>query len=131
LDKAVLSICAARICRLVLAEAVHLEVQEALARIAARLSARDGADLMEVYRQFPRSSDPERHPLPAPEVVRINRHLIRHQADVAVLVSALEARPDWVLTNNTKRFTREVERKTRLRIGTPAEFFGSLIDSSQ
>lgn len=123
LDKALLSICAARISRLVLAEAVHLEVEQNLKRIGARLSSKDATDLIEVYRQFLELSDPEMVPFPDAESERKSRHLIRHQADVAVLLSAVSSRPAWLLTNNTKHFTQQVAHRSGLRIGIPAEFF--------
>jgi hypothetical protein len=45
---------------------------------------------------------------------------------VPVLLSAMGGKPDWVLTHNTKHFTKEVARKTGLRIATPAHFFRTL-----
>jgi hypothetical protein len=42
------------------------------------------------------------------------------------LLSAMASNPDWVLTHNTKHFTKTVARRTSLRIGTPAEFFREL-----
>jgi hypothetical protein len=50
------------------------------------------------------------------------RSLIRHAADVPVLVSAIQAAPDWLITNNTEHFTPEVAAKTSLRIATPQQF---------
>ena len=47
LDKAVLSVCAAGICRLVLAEAVRQEVEENLLLHAERLSSIDADELIE------------------------------------------------------------------------------------
>jgi hypothetical protein len=35
-------------------------------------------------------------------------------------------KPDWLLTHNTKHFTKVVAQKTSLRIATPAEFFRAL-----
>ncbi len=49
--------------------------------------------------------------------------MIRHAADVPVLVSAINSKPDWLLTHNTKPFSPAVARRTGLRIGTPADFF--------
>ena len=34
------------------------------------------------------------------------RRLIRRASDVPVLLSAMAAKPDWLLTHNTKRFSR-------------------------
>jgi len=49
--------------------------------------------------------------------------LIRHAADVPVLLSALDCRPDWLLTHNTKHFSELVAKRTGLRISTPSGFF--------
>jgi hypothetical protein len=49
--------------------------------------------------------------------------LFRHEADVPVLLSAMAARPDWVLTHNVKHFTAAVARRSGLRIAAPVEFF--------
>ena len=101
LDKAVLSLCAARICRLVLAEAVRDEVEENLLLSAGRLRADEAEELIENYRRLIELTKPESIPYPDADIVRANRHLIRHQADVPVLLSAMAARPDWVLSHNT------------------------------
>jgi len=126
LDKAVLSLCAARICRLVLAEAVRAEVERNLALHATRLALADPARPIEAYRRFILLSDPEVVPFPSVEAVRANRHLIRHEPDLPVLLSAMAASPDWVLTNNTEHFSPAVAQRTGLRIATPAEFFRTL-----
>src|SRR5262245_7739451 len=44
-------------------------------------------------------------------------------ADVPVLLSAMQSKPDWMLTHNTKRFTPQVAKRAGLQIGTPADFF--------
>lgn len=126
LDKAVLSLCAARICRLVLAEAVREEVEENLLLHAGKLSAQEADNLIENYRGLIRLTKPEMIAYPEVDAVRSNRHLIRHEPDVPVLLSAMAARPDWLLTHNTKHFTPSVARSTGLRIATPVEFFKTL-----
>jgi len=126
LDKAVLSLCSARICRLVLAEAVRVEVERNLALHAGRLALKDAEQPIKAYQRFIQLSDPELIPFPALEDVRSNRHLIRHLPDIPVLLSAMAARPDWLLTNNTEHFTPSVAQRTGLRVATPAEFFRAL-----
>ena len=125
LDKAVLSICAARVCKLVLAEVVRDEVEDNLVVHAARLSS-EADDLIEDYRRLIKLTNPQLVPYPNEQSVHSNRHLIRHAADVPVLLSAIASRPDWLLTHNTKHFTRAVAQRTGLRIATPAEFFTTL-----
>jgi hypothetical protein len=61
-------------------------------------------------------------PPPEADVAR-SRSLIRHAADVPVLLSAIRSRPDWLLTHNQRHFTPAVARRTKLRIATPGEFF--------
>jgi predicted nucleic acid-binding protein len=126
LDKAVLSICAAKICRLVLAEAVREEVEENLLLYAGRLSAEEGEELLENYRGLIRLTKPEVIQYPQADLILSSRRLIRHEPDVPVLLSAMAAKPDWLLTHNTKHFTQTVARNTGLRIATPVEFFKTL-----
>jgi len=129
LDKAVLSLCAARICRLVLAEAVREEVEE---NLLIRLRAPDSPEAARVLDDYARLialMKPEIVPYPSVTDVSASRHLIRHAADVPVLLSAVASRPDWVLTHNTKHFTQAVARRTGLRIATPVEFFQALSKS--
>jgi predicted nucleic acid-binding protein len=126
LDKTVLSLCAAKVCRLVLAEAVRDEVEENLLLHAERLPSLDAEQLIEDYRHLIRLTAPEMVSYPHKSLVRSSRHLIRHEADVPVLLSAMASKPDWLLTHNTKHFTRAVAQRTGLRIATPAEFFREL-----
>jgi hypothetical protein len=129
LDKAVLSLCAARICRLVLAEAVREEVEE---NLLLRLGGMESGDVNRVLDSYVHLIDlmkPEMVPFPGEAEVVAGRHLIRHAADVPVLLSAIASRPDWFITHNTKHFTPAVRRRTGLRIATPVEFFRALSDS--
>lgn len=127
LDKAVLSLCAARLCRLVLAEVVRDEVEENLLLHATKRLDRAAADiLVENYRSLIGLMRPEIVKYPAASLVKQNRHLIRHQADVPVLLSAIAGQPDWLLTHNRKHFTPAVAKRCGLRIATPAEFFRTL-----
>jgi len=126
LDKATLSLCAAKVCKLVLAEAVRDEVEENLLAHAQRLPARDAGRLLEDYHRLLKLIDPEVVPYPKIDLVRSSRHLIRHAADVPVLLSAMASKPDWLLTHNTRHFTKSVAQRTLLRIATPAEFFRAL-----
>jgi len=126
LDKATLSLCAAKVCKLVLAEVVRDEVEESLLLHAERLPSLDACQLIEDYRRLIKLTSPEMVPYPENQLVRANRHLIRHEADVPVLLSAMASKPDWLLTHNTKHFTKAVAQRTSLRIATPAQFFRAL-----
>jgi predicted nucleic acid-binding protein len=126
LDKAVLSLCAARVCKLVLADVVREEVQENLSLHTERLSSLAGEDLIAHYHRLINLTDPESVPYPQASLVHASRHLIRHASDVPVLLSAMASKPDWLLTHNTKHFTPAVAERTSLRIATPADFFKTL-----
>lgn len=126
LDKAALSLCASRLCRLVLAEVVRDEVEENLLLRAERLPKHDAKELLEAYRRLVELTDAETVPWPDEALVRSSRHLIRHEADVPVLLSAMASKPDWLLTHNTKHFTQAVAKRTGLRVATPAQFFRTL-----
>lgn len=128
LDKAILSMCASRIFRLVLAEYVRLEVETNLLNFSNRIPAVQLDQVLEDYGRFLKLAKPEIIPLPEASRVTESRHLIRHAADVPVLLSAMDAKPNWLLTRNTDHFTPEVAAKTGLTIGTPADFFRQLAD---
>ena len=129
LDKAVLSLCAARICRLVLAEAVRDEVEENLLIRLSGLETAEANRVLDDYARLIALMKPEVVPYPGQDEVKAARHLIRHAADVPVLLSAIASRPDWFLTHNTKHFTPAVARRTGLRFATPVEFFHELSQS--
>ena len=93
LDKAALSLCAARLCRLVLAEVVRDEVEENLLLHAERLSALDADELIDHYRRLIKLTGPEIVPYPATGLVESSRHLIRHAADVPVFSRRWPASP--------------------------------------
>lgn len=126
LDKAVLSLCAAKIARFVLAEAVRDEVEENLNLHTQALSSAEAHRVIESYHRLINLTDPELIPYPESAAVHANRTLIRHEADVPVLLSAIAAQPDWLLTHNTKHFSEAVARRTGLRIATPNRFFRTL-----
>lgn len=126
LDKAVLSLCAARVCSLVLAEIVREEVEENLLVHAQTLRSSESTELITDYSRLIELIEPELVPRPSRGLVDTSVHLIRHVADVPVLLSAMESRPDWLLTHNTKHFNRAVATRTRLRIATPVQFFKAL-----
>ena len=118
--------CAGRLCKLVLAEVVRDEVEENLLIQAKRHPALETDELIEEYSWLVKLANPEMVPFPADTLVRSSRHLIRHAADVPILLSAMASKPDWLLTHNTKHFTQAVAKRAGLRITTPAEFFRTL-----
>jgi hypothetical protein len=110
----------------VLAEVVRDEVDDNLLLQAERLPSLDADQLLDDYRRLIKLTDPELVPYPHQDLVNSRRHLIRHAADVPVLLSAMAAKPDWLLTHNTRHFTHAVAGRTSLRIATPTEFFRAL-----
>lgn len=126
LDKAVLSLCAGRICRMVLAEVARQEVETNLLLRATAFGKAEARQVVDDYIKLVKLARPEIVPLPAAAEVSRSRALIRHEADVPVLLSAMLGKPDWFLTHNRQHFTRTVARRTGLRIATPAEFFLTL-----
>jgi predicted nucleic acid-binding protein len=128
LDKAVLSLCVARICQLVLAEYVREEVEDNLLRRAASFPPKEANQILADYAKLIKLAKPEIIPLPAAADVARSRHLIRHAADVPVLLSAIAAQPDWLLTHNIDHFTPAVAARTGLRIATPGRFFVTLAE---
>lgn len=123
---AVVTMCAARVFRLILTEAVRDEVEANLLLHAASLPPTEGDRLLTDYHRLLELAWPEMIPYPDKKTVLAARGLIAHAADVPVLVSAQAAKPDWVLTNNRKHFTAEVAKRTGLRIAGPADFLRCL-----
>jgi PIN domain len=126
LDKAILSMCASRIFRLVLPEYVRREVETNLLSFSNRIPSIQLDQVLDDYERFLKLAKPELIPLPDASRVAESRHLIRHAANVPVLLSAMDAKPNWLLTRNTDHFTPEVAARTGLNIGTPADFFRQL-----
>jgi hypothetical protein len=105
LDKAILSLCAARICWMVLAEIVREEVEENLLLHAASLDSQDADQILNDYTNLIKLARSIVVPLPDASEVCESRQLIRHASDVPVLLSAIGSQPDWLLTHNTTHFT--------------------------
>ncbi|HLG15872.1 MAG TPA: hypothetical protein VJH03_15405 [Blastocatellia bacterium] len=82
--------------------------------------------MIDDYSRLLKLARPEIIPLPLEQEVASSRQLIRHAADVPVLVSAIQAQPDWLLTHNTDHFTPVLAKRIGLRIATPAGFFRAL-----
>ncbi len=129
LSKSILALCAARTCKMVLAEWVRIEVERNILKKVGGLSESDVEQLIDDYVGFVKLARPILVPIAEERRVVANRSLIRHFADVPVLLAAIDSSPDWIITKNREHFTNEVAKKVGIRIATPAEFFGDLIDS--
>lgn len=129
LSKAILALCAAKTCKMVLAEWVKIEVERNILKKLAVLSEKDVELLIEDYHGFLRLARPLKVPLPDEERVIKNRSLIRHFADVPVVLAAIDARADWIVTRNREHFTDDVADKIGIRIASPTEFFTEMVES--
>jgi predicted nucleic acid-binding protein len=107
--------------RLVLSPYVEAEVERALLNRLARDPA-DGARLIDDYGLALTLLAPERVDRISREELAAHRTFIRHIHDVPVLVTAMKAQPDWLVTSNVAHFTPDVAARTGLRIVTPHDF---------
>lgn len=124
-SRAVLVLSRRRVFKIILAKYVQGEVEENLLELLAA-DARLGNEIINVYATLLRLLDPEYVSLPSKQEVERHRHLIRHQADVPVLISAIKAAPDWFLTTNTRHFNKQVAQRTQLKISTPQDFVSDI-----
>jgi predicted nucleic acid-binding protein len=124
-SRAVLILSRRRVFKIVLAKYVQGEIEDNLLELLAS-DSRLANDTINAYSTLLRLLSPEFIPLPNKQEVDRHRHLIRHQTDVPVLVSAFKAAPDWFLTTNTRHFTKQVALHTQLKILTPQEFITSI-----
>lgn len=129
LSKSVLALCAAKTCRMVLSEWVRIEVERNILKKTNVLPEEDAEQLIEDYEGFIKLARPIKIPLVEESRVIDNRSLIRHFADVPVVLAAIDAQVDWLITRNREHFTDEVSRKIGIRIASPGEFFSAMIES--
>ncbi len=129
LSKAVLALCASGTCKIILSEWVRIEVERNIFKKLDILGEEATEQLIEDYEGFLKLSRPIKVPLAAEERIIKNRSLIRHFADIPVVLAATDARADWIITKNRDHFTNEVADKIKIRIASPREFFAEMIDS--
>jgi predicted nucleic acid-binding protein len=130
LDKAIISLCAARVCKLVLSQPVRDEVEQNLRIQTSGLEQNEAERLIDEYSKVLRLTRPESVPYPDQRDIVAGRYMIRHLADVPVLLSAIASKPDWLLTHNTEHFSLQVSQATGLRIARPKDFFLALTEAS-
>jgi predicted nucleic acid-binding protein len=127
LSKSILALCAAKTCRMVLSEWVRIEVERNILKKIGLVSEADAEELIDDYVAFLKLARPVTVPLAEESRVIANRSLIRHFADVPVVLAAIDSSPDWIITKNRDHFTNEVSKKIGIRIASPLEFFENLI----
>ena len=124
-SRAVLILSRRRVFKIILAEYVQGEVEDNLLELLAS-DSRLANETIDAYSTLLQLLEPELIPLSSKQEIDRHRLLIRHQADVPVLVSALKAAPGWFLTTNTRHFTKQVALRAQLKIVTPQEFMTSV-----
>jgi len=108
---------------LLLAEAnrITITISEQVVAETERALARKLPGALVYYRQALRGTGLRILPDPAPDQVRAFRDVITHQADVPILVAAMGAGVDYLVTLNRRHFVDDpgVAARSGLRIGTP------------
>jgi hypothetical protein len=92
-SRAVLILSRRKVFKIILAQYVQGEVEDNLLDLLAP-NPRLGSEAISAYGTLLRLLEPEFISLPTKQAIDRHRHLIHHQADVPVLVSALKTAPD-------------------------------------
>ena len=110
---------------LLLAETGHitLTISEQVVAEAERAVARKAASALPDLRQAIQTTRAQIMRNPSPKEVMENLHLIAHPADVPILLAAMKARVDFLVTLNRRHFLDDpqVKQLSGLRIGTPGD----------
>jgi predicted nucleic acid-binding protein len=121
LSRAILILSRSGVFRIILSPYVEIEVERALLkRLAA--NPEEGSRLIDEYDRALQLLSPERIAKVTRDEIVANRSLIKHGNDVPVLSTAINAKPDYLITANTEHFNETVAQRTGLRIVTPQEF---------
>ena len=127
-SKAVLILGTLGLIRIETSALVQHEAERALARASIAVgSGSDYSGLVRRLRLVVHPAPPEADVVAAMPTLL---PLVRHRADVAVIVAARDARPDWVLSENQRHFNPAVAQATGLRIVTPQAFLAELVRSA-
>jgi hypothetical protein len=119
--KGVLVLAATGVFKLVVVRPVHEEVERILAAYPTEL--RDYQRLLTICRA-------EVGPELTPEQIAACAHLLphlRHTNDLPVLAAALQAQPDWFLSDNPAHFGPDLAAASGLNISTSGDFLRRLI----
>ena len=110
---------------LLLAESEHLAItiSEQVVAETERAIARKVPQALPYCREALRSTRLSIVRDPSPEEVQANKDIISHQADVPIVVAAMKAKVDYLVTLNRRHFIDDegVAARSKLRIGTPGE----------
>lgn len=104
-------------------EEIYMTVSEQVIVETERAIARKLPHLIDDFRSAVFFSRARIVPSPSGEEVETKLSLISHPPDVPILVAAMKARVDYLVTLNRKHFIENpaVARRSGLRIGTPGD----------
>ena len=105
------------------AELITIIVSEQAVAETERVLARKVPRVLPYYREVVRSTGMRIVRDPSPEEVETHKDIIAHQVDVPIVVAAMKAGSDYVVTHNRRHFLDDpgVATRSGLRIGTPAD----------
>ena len=110
---------------LLLAEAglVTITISEQVVAETERAVARKVPQALAYYREALRSTGLRIVRDPSPEEVEAHKNIIAHRADVPIVVAAMKADVDYLVTLNRRHFIDDpgVATRSGLRIGTPGD----------
>lgn len=109
---------------------IHLIVSEQVIAETERAVARKAPRAVADLRRAILASNVEIVPIPSEREVRKNIGLMKHSADVPILLAAMKEKVDYLVTLNTRHFQTdaEVARRSGLKIGTPGDALAWLRD---
>jgi predicted nucleic acid-binding protein len=104
-------------------EMITLVISEQVVTETERAIARKAPQALKDFREAILSSKAQIVRDPAPNEVKVNLHLVSHSADVPILLAAMKAQVDYLVTTNRKHFIDdpEVAQNAGMRIGTAGE----------
>ena len=110
---------------LLLAEAgqVAVTVSEQVLTETERAVARKIPRALPDFREAIRATDLRIIRDPSPDEIEAHADIIAHQADVPIVVAAMQRRTDYLVTLNRRHFIDDpdVADRSKLRIGTPGD----------
>lgn len=111
---------------IVLAEAIEREVQRAIANRIASLDTAAAGAIVEGVAGWLSRVRVERYQFPSEAEIRARLPVVlpvlKHVNDLPAVVSAMQARPDWVISANREHWTDELGERADLRIVSPLGF---------
>lgn len=108
-----------------------LVVDDVEKEILERASEKNDYDLIDAWTKFVSEIRLKTLPDAPAELVKETFHkymgVMRHQADIPVLASAIEIKPNLILSDNSEHFNEKVSERCGIAIWTCEEFLAELI----